>query len=195
MIPLLVPVPRSLSRRALARLFPLALAATMGACGEPQASGPPNIRLGRDECAECGMIISENRYSASMVVDDRGVRTPLLFDDIGDLLDHERGHPDLRPLARYVHDHESRAWLDAAAASYVHADAIHTPMGSGLAACANRADAERLASQTGGRVMTFDEVRAFRQKWMEDRYGRPAGADAPPTAPPDGRDGRSPESP
>ncbi len=173
--------------REIARASAIALVAAVGGCGDTQSSGPPPIRLGRDECAECGMIISEDRYSASLVVDDRGLRKPLLFDDIGDLLDYERTHPELRTLARYVHDQTSRAWIDAASASYVHADSIHTPMGSGLAACVTRAEAEQLAKPIDGRVMTFDEVRAFRQTWMEQRYGKPAApGESPPTDPGNG---------
>lgn len=169
-----------------ARVAAVLFVAALSACGDDRTPGPPQIRLGRDECAECGMIINEDRFSASMVVDDRGAREPLLFDDIGDLLDHERNNPALRPLERYVHDYTSRAWIDAASASYVHADAIHTPMGSGLAACKSRADAEQLAKPIEGRVMTLDEVRQFRREWMEARYGRPDEPAKP--APPSGGD-------
>jgi copper chaperone NosL len=182
-----------MARRCSIRTLALALAAAAWGCGGEPIAGPPQIRLGRDECAECGMIINEDRYSASMVVDDRGDRKPLLFDDIGDMLDHERFNPGLRVLDRYVHDQPTRAWIEAATAHYIRSEQLHTPMGSGLAAFRNITDAQNLAASESTPVMTYKDLVEFRRKWMEDRYGKPenpksAGTELPaptPTPAPD----------
>ena len=46
-------------------LLSVICAITLVGCGGDDLSGPPTLRLGSDECAECGMIIGEERCSSS----------------------------------------------------------------------------------------------------------------------------------
>jgi nitrous oxide reductase accessory protein NosL len=50
--------------------------------------------------------------------------------------------------------------LDAATAFYVASENIQSPMGFGLAALAQQADAEQLAAETGGTVLNWEGLRA-----------------------------------
>ncbi len=141
-------------------------------CDDRPLSGPPELRLGRDECAECGMLIDDDRSACAVLVDDRGLRSHLLFDDLGCLLDHEREGLDGRTVVeRFARDYETRAWVPAELAHYIVApsDELPTPMGSGLAAFAARDDAERAALARQGRVVDLSGLIRARLDWKEAR--------------------------
>jgi copper chaperone NosL len=135
----------------------LALSLSAG-CQRKELTGPPSLRLGRDQCAECGMIISEPHAAGALLIERRGVREYLLFDDAGCMIDRLSALPDgAAIITTFVHDHEADEWTDAADASFVLAgrDALKTPMGSGIAAFADRAAAERCAAATQGEVLAY----------------------------------------
>lgn len=145
-------------------------------CAEPPLDGPPELRLGRAECAECNMLISEDRCSSALLIEDRGRREHLLYDDVGCMLDDERDGLGQRiVLKRYVHDHGTRAWLDASAAVFVLTDPkkVMTPMGSGILAFASNEDAQHVVDEHGGEILTYAALIEARRAWMEARYGTP----------------------
>lgn len=105
------------------------------------------------------MIISDERYATALVVeDDRGRPEALLFDDAGDQIIYERENPTGTVLARWVHDQQTHAWLPAESAWYIRAESLPTPMASGIAAFAHKADAERMAGELNGVVLTFEQL-------------------------------------
>lgn len=126
----------------------LVLLGLLAGCARPSGPRPPEIAFGRDPCAECGMIINDPRFAAAYVTRDGQAR---LFDDIGCMAVHHRKHRE-DVAAFYVRDYETKAWLDAAQAFFVHAPHLPTPMGYGLAAFADRARAEVFAREQGGEV-------------------------------------------
>ncbi|BDG62204.1 nitrous oxide reductase accessory protein NosL [Caldinitratiruptor microaerophilus] len=117
---------------------------------------PPAIRYDRDVCAECGMIISDERFAAAYVTKSGEAR---LFDDLGDMLVYEK-KDDQEPIAYYVHDVRSRKWIPAEAAYYVRGESVKSPMGWNIAAFENEAEAREFAEKTGSRLMTWQELRA-----------------------------------
>lgn len=134
-------------------------------CSRPDADGPPALRLGRDECAECGMLVGEDRCSCGAIVERDGRREHALFDDIGCMLDSRDDRTNgLRFAAMFVHDHGTKEWIRADAAWFMVTDpgSLRTPMGSGVVAFATRAAAETAAGKHGGRVADYaglDEAR------------------------------------
>ena len=130
----------------------------LGGCKPPPTDGPPQVRYGQDSCIHCGMIISDERFAAATVATVDGASRHLLFDDIGDMLAYERKHPEIQVQRRYVHDHATREWLNAAAAIYLKADGLHTPMGSGIAAFATREAAEKLSTDNPGEIADLDRL-------------------------------------
>ncbi|MFT3788362.1 MAG: nitrous oxide reductase accessory protein NosL [Tepidisphaeraceae bacterium] len=112
----------------------LLIATLLVGCTPAPREGPPTIDLGKSECAHCGMIVSEERYAAGMAgakVDDE--TKDLLFDDIGCMVKYTRAHGDVAKSARlYVHDADSKAWVEANAARFTRDPSTHTPMGSGI---------------------------------------------------------------
>jgi copper chaperone NosL len=114
-------------------LLLLMVASLVPGCGGSTDDGPPHVELGRDECVHCGMILTDERSVAAILVSRDAQLTPLLFDDIGDLIDYERANPKLQVVRRYVHDFETRQWIDASQAVFLRSTQLHTPMGSGIA--------------------------------------------------------------
>lgn len=142
-----------------------------GCSGEP-LSGPPQLRLGRDECRECGMIISENRCSSGLLLERAGRREYVLFDDIGCMLDVERGGLDgATVIDRFVHDYATRAWTRAADATFLLADRekLQTPMSSGMVAFSTRSAAEQARSEFGGELLDYPGLAAARKAWLDAR--------------------------
>lgn len=141
-------------------LFLLALAALIAGCAQGTAEiSAPEIRLGEDVCAECMMIISDPRFAAAHAFEvSPGRYENVLFDDIGDMLGHAAKHPEQRIVARWVHDYDSKEWLDATAAFYVFSPALPTPMASGVAAFATKEAAQALADQLQGTVLDWNAL-------------------------------------
>ncbi len=141
-------------------LFLVVLVVLAACSGEPTTPEPAKIRFGETICAECGMIISQPKYASSFAyAESEGRFKSLAFDDIGDMISYMRKHPELIPVGVWVHDYESEEWIDAEAAYFVESSLIRSPMGHGIAAFADKAAAERLAAETGGKVLDWDHLR------------------------------------
>ena len=163
-------------------LFLLTFLSTLSACTRTELTGPPNLRLGRDECAECGMIINEDRCSAALLISDDGGREHALFDDIGCMLDYER---PVTVIETFVHDHATRAWVPASQATFILVDekSFSTPMGSGMATFADPAQAAAAAAAHAGRTLDFSALPDARREWMRTRFGSPDRAPVSPASP------------
>lgn len=150
-------------------------ACTIAGCGQVEESGPPALRFGRDECAECKMSIVDEKSAAAARVQTPHGPDVLLFDDLGCLLDLERWaeRPGVVVTERWMRDYGTRQWTRAEQATYVFSENIRTPMGSWIAAYAVPADAEASQRQNGGELLTYDQLVVRRGQWMEDRYGKP----------------------
>lgn len=151
----------------------LLVLSTLVACDRGQSDGPPTINLGRDECAECGMSIHEERSASALIVDVEGRRESRLFDDIGCMLDAQRAHAnDLRVLKTFVHDHATNAWISSDSATFLATDGakLRTPMASGIAAFGDRASAEAGRTQYGGELLDYSALATWRSELMKARY-------------------------
>jgi nitrous oxide reductase accessory protein NosL len=169
--------PASLMLAAAPAVLMLAAGALIG-CSRGELSGPPELRVGRDECIECGMLIAEDRSSTAMLVDRRGRREYIMFDDLGCMLDfqREKGGPeaDFKELELFVRDHPTGGWVPAAEAWYLLADrhTLITPMGSGLASFATEQTAREWHGRHGGELMRWNSIGEARRVWFQAMYGR-----------------------
>lgn len=143
--------------------FLLLVILVLAACAQGAAElKPPEIRYGETTCTDCNMIISDERFAAAYAYEvGTGRYQSAVFDDIGDMLRYAGEHPEQTIAARYVHDYESKEWIDAVAASYVVSQDIATPMASGIAAFSTADRAEALAYSLGSKVFTWDELKAM----------------------------------
>lgn len=136
----------------------MALPLVLAGCGGEKASGnePPSIKLGRDACKRCGMIISEERF-ASGIVDSKG--NAQVFDDTGEMVAtvQEEGLNDRRV---WVHGYPSLEWMDAREAWYVVTMDLPTPMGSGVFPFDTQDEAQAFASEHDAPVYSWDELLA-----------------------------------
>ena len=132
-----------------------ALALTiLAACGaQPPDPAPPDITYGQELCTVCGMLISEPRFAAALILEDGD---PVLFDDAGEMF----RYPQQGVRAWFVHDYGSEAWIHAREATYVVHPSIASPMGTGLAAFEQAADAQALAASFGAGLRSFDQLMA-----------------------------------
>jgi copper chaperone NosL len=137
---------------ATGALLPLVLVG----CGGKKASGsePPSIKLGRDSCDRCGMIISEERF-ASGIVDEKGNAT--IFDDPGEMVASVQAEGSTGRSV-WVHGYPSMKWLDANDAVYVVAKEAQTPMGTGVVPFDNDSEALTFAEEKEGSVYTWEEL-------------------------------------
>jgi copper chaperone NosL len=124
-------------------------------CSQRPADGPPVVRYGTDECADCGMILSDERFAAALRVMTNGESHDLLFDDIGDMLEYERANPTAHVSRRFVHDFDTRQWIDPAAAHFIKSEEFHSPMGSGIAAFADEQRGRARAEQSHSQLLAF----------------------------------------
>lgn len=159
-------------------IIPAAVGLLAAGCGRAELTGPPELRPGRDECAECGMLIHDERSAGAVLVERDGRREHLLFDDVGCMLDHERqGGGTLRILERFARDYRGGGWLgtDQAAFLMTESDLLRTPMGSGIAAFADRAAAEAAEREFGGEVMDYAALADARRAWLGELRGPSPG--------------------
>jgi len=111
-------------------------------------SEPMEIPEG-SKCYLCGMKVDvDSQFSAQIVQD--GAMLP--FCDVGDMLHHYKKQKE-KPAELYVRDTENLEWTEAQRAFYVKSGEFSTPMGWGIAAFSDSAEAKK-----HGEPMTFDKA-------------------------------------
>ncbi len=146
-------VPRALALGVL--LSALALAG----CRRSEDPSPPNIHYGETECELCRMIVSDEPFAAAAVIKSADGVKKIAFDDIGCLLDYMQENPN-QDVTGYVHDHTSRAWIEASRAFFLRSNDLQTPMASHLAAFVNAAGVDVMQSRFPGERVSFSDLRA-----------------------------------
>ena len=137
----------------------MAAALVFSACAR-SSDGLPEIHYGRDVCARCGMIVSEERFASGYV--GSGGET-VAFDDLGEFLAIVSLNPALAAKS-YVHDAQDGRWLRASQAIFVKLPGLATPMGSGYAAFSSEAGARDFARRQGTQFEGAVETLASRMK-------------------------------
>ena len=133
----------------------LVFLAVFPGCGGPRGSVPPKVRLGQEACAECHMIIEDERFCGALFGEDS---VYLKFDDIGCMKLFENSRR-LGARPGWVRDFVSRAWLKKEEAYYVQSAQTPTPMGSGAAAFKDRAAAESFSAKAGTPVLSWENLK------------------------------------
>ena len=122
-------------------------------------SGEPRpIRVGEDRCDRCLMGIAEERFAAELITRTGKVHT---FDSIECLAGFVANDSQAdRAKSVWVTDYEGPPrLLDATKAFYIRSDSIHSPMGAGIAAYANRATRDAALEMLGsGEALGWDGV-------------------------------------
>lgn len=127
-------------------------------CGETaNTDEAPKIVYGQDVCDRCGMIINEESFAAAYWTTGGEARR---FDDIGGMMAFLVS--DAEDVASYwVHDFASSEWIRAEESTFVLDPSLQTPMGFGIVAFADPAQAQALAAgQEGAEVVSFADLLA-----------------------------------
>lgn len=131
----------------------------LAGCSRTDIDAPPTVHYGESMCAECGMIVSDERFASAIIIrDDRGRLDTIVFDDVGDQVIYEKARPELDIVRRWVHDYATSAWIPAESAYFVKAATIRTPMASGIVAFADRAAAEAMAGEHGVDILAYSDL-------------------------------------
>lgn len=158
-----------LKKFAFGWLLAVAAALLLSGCNEEirqEVNTDPVAFHSGDECHVCGMLITEWPGSKGQSVNTQnGERQKFCstVDMFSWLL-----QPENRTLQAkiYVHDMSKTHWdapedehlIDARSAWFVHGSKLLGAMGPSLAAFSERAAADQLVQEQGGRVLSFDEV-------------------------------------
>lgn len=123
-------------------------------CSSQASLEPVSIDPDVDNCAECNMGIIETEHATQVIFKDG---TPNIYDDIGCML------IDLKEIGEnlgigYVHDYNSKEWIDIEEATFVQESNIPTPMSYGLVAFHSSDDAEAFQAEHGGDIYSLDDL-------------------------------------
>lgn len=121
---------------------------------EPQ-TGIPEVKLGKQQCARCGMVIADGRFAAAWRDADGKAR---VFDDPGCMLLDQLELAPAEGTQFWVADYRDETFIDATLAAYVVSGAIRSPMAYGIAAFASRAAADGALGELGGTVADWRGV-------------------------------------
>ncbi|MCC6703702.1 MAG: nitrous oxide reductase accessory protein NosL [Thermomicrobiales bacterium] len=135
------------------------LTLVIAACGGDKAVSldPPTVKYNED-ISEMGMFVVDPRYTAAWLPEEGEW---ILFDDIGEMLKYRVDRfPDAKPRVIWVNDYLDSKWVKADEAWYVQTKAVNTPMGWGIIAFRNEADAQAFIAENGGELLTWELARA-----------------------------------
>lgn len=120
-------------------------------------TGPPRpieITLNEEACRQCRMAISQREFAAEVVPANDDVQ---FFDDIGCLVRWIRLHNPGK-AGIFVVDRISGTWLDAHIARFVRSREYPTPMGFGIVAFSDPAEAQAAARDSDGQVLSWEQL-------------------------------------
>jgi len=100
------------------------------------------------------MAISQKQFAAEVFDAEENVHK---FDDIACML-RFLNQRRVKPAAVFVVDYETRKWIKASSAMFVRTGKVATPMGGGLLAFSNSAQADGAARNFESRVLRPGEI-------------------------------------
>jgi copper chaperone NosL len=117
------------------------------------------ISYGHEACTHCRMTIMDKRFAAEILT---GKGKAYKFDDLGCLLSYIQDQKFHDPAAKiFVADfvNPDGPFLDAAQATFVRSESLHSPMGGNMAAEATTASAEELNKELHGNLLTWGDLK------------------------------------
>ena len=117
---------------------------SLAACAE---KGPQEITIGKDQCDNCKMTITEPKYATQLLTEKGRIYK---FDDIACLRDYEVTNSENTGNATvYVADFPSGKFVENSTATFIKGGEIKSPMGGNTQAYSDKAAAEKAASELG----------------------------------------------
>ena len=124
------------------KLFLASSMMLLAACAE---TGPQDIAVGKDQCDNCKMTISEPKYATQLITEKGRLYK---FDDISCLTDYETSNTESTTNAKtYVADFPSGKFIERSTATFIKGGDIKSPMGGNTQAFQDKAAAEKAATE------------------------------------------------
>ncbi|MCO4293949.1 nitrous oxide reductase accessory protein NosL [Solitalea sp. MAHUQ-68] len=138
------------------RNYLLLLLLLTAACNK---KGPQSISYGSDACDMCKMNIMDDKFGAEIVNKNGKV---FKFDSAECMVDYVlTGTENLEQF--YVTDHsQPKELINVQKAFFLHGENINSPMGGHLAALGTKKEAEKMQQQSGGELLTWEQVKKLR---------------------------------
>ncbi len=115
-----------------------------------QKSGPKEILIGKDQCDNCKMTITELKYATELIT-EKG--RAYKFDDLSCMTMYENSNPDkAKNATTYVIDFPSGKFLETEKATFIKGGSIKSPMGGNTQAYQNKTAAEKAAANLGANL-------------------------------------------
>lgn len=131
----------------------IAMAVSFLAACHSRPPGPPEIAVDRTACSHCGMFVSEPIYAAAYHVEGS---EPKVFDDIACLREGMRRDSlsaGASGVRMWFQDGNGGGWIESGDPVLVSSPMFRTPMGGGIIAFRDAADAEQAARRHTGQVV------------------------------------------
>lgn len=147
---------KSISINVSTSVVPLVSILLFNACN---SSEPAPIRLGKDECTHCKMMITDPRFGAEIITKTNKLYK---FDDANCLNNYIKNNEKLQSKINLIYfvdyGNESKFVL-AHQAFYLQSEEIKSPMGSAVAAFSNKKQlAETASSLSQSKALTWNEA-------------------------------------
>lgn len=120
---------------------------------------PEAIEFGFDACTHCKMTIADNRYGSELVTEKGKVYK---FDAIECLSAFQVASSEQFAFQLVTNFLQPGEFIEAQKAWYLQSSSLPSPMGMNLTAFAEENDARAVATEKGGKVMDWEEVRRLR---------------------------------
>lgn len=110
-------------------------------------NGPQEIAVGKDQCENCKMNITEPKYATQLVTAKGKVYK---FDDLKCMQDYATSNTEASKDAKtYVADFPSGQFFDSSTATFISGGTIKSPMGGNTQAYKDKAAAQKAATELG----------------------------------------------
>ena len=126
-------------------------------------SKPEPIQYGKDMCSHCRMTIMDPKFGAEVITNKGKIYK---FDDARCIIGFLRaGTIQEKDAGQIVFNdyNNNQQFIDAATAFFVVSPKLKSPMNGNAAAFANREQASAKLSETGGQLLTWDNLRQLNQ--------------------------------
>ena len=128
--------------KLFSKLFLASSMMFLAACAE---TGPQDIAVGKDQCDNCKMTISEPKYATQLITEKGRLYK---FDDISCLTDYETSNTESTTNAKtYVADFPSGKFIERSTATFIKGGDIKSPMGGNTQAFQDKTAAEKAATE------------------------------------------------
>lgn len=138
----------------------LVLVGMLAGCAKKEVAAQP-IDEAVDTCAKCHMGVKNTGYAAQYITEDN---KSVKFDDIGCMEKYANEHTDVKIAGKFIQDANSKEWVKYEEATYVLAADVPTPMGYGVHAFKDKAEAEKFATDKKGNVLTAEQIKSHEWK-------------------------------